>query len=86
MSSKDVKIDKSKGKIKQDQEEEKQPSPQKKDIKNIERYIYITNYSDINSVKIINQLFRDINSLAFGLSSKSDIISKELTEEEQNNN
>ena len=66
---KDIKKDNSKSKITEDQEE-KQPSDQEKNIKNIERYIYITNYSDINSMKIINQLFQDINSLVLDYHQK----------------
>ena len=77
--------DKSKAVAKVKEEEEKYILP-KENPKNIERFIYITKYSDINSLTIINQLFQDINSLAFNLQSKNDIISKELTEEEQNNN
>ena len=67
-------------------EENKKNILQTQNIKNIERYIYITNFSDYNSIKTINRLFEDINSLAFNLSSKHDIISKILTEEEQNSN
>lgn len=79
--------DKSKSLLKENkEEEEKKNLAQSENPKNIERYIYITKYSDINSVKIINQLFQDINSSAFNLTSKNDIISKVLTNEEQNNN
>jgi len=79
--------DKSKSLLKENnKEEEKKNLAQSENPKNIERYIYITKYSDINSVKIINQLFQDINSSAFNLASKNDIISKVLTNEEQNNN
>ena len=68
------------------EEENINKTPEIQNKRNIERFIYITNYSDINSVKIINQLFEDINSSAFNLSTKNDIISKTLSEEEQNNN
>ena len=87
-NTKDTKSkDKSKSKIKENEEEEnKEQIIPKENPQNIERFIYITKYSDFNSVKIINQLFQDINSKAFNLESKNDIISKELTEEEQNNN
>ena len=71
---------------KEEEKQEKENIPQTQNIKNIERYIYITNFSDYNSIKMINHLFEDINSVAFNLSSKSDIISKILTEEEQNSN
>ena len=68
------------------EEENINKTPEIQNKRNIERFIYITNYSEINSVKIINQLFEDINSSAFNLSTKNDIISKTLSEEEQNNN
>ena len=61
-------------------------SSQIENKRNIERFIYITNYSNINSVIKINQLFEDINSSAFNITEKNDIISKTLDEEEQNNN
>ena len=88
-NNKDQKKSKDKLKAKQKEEEEEKDQEviiPKVNPKNIERFIYLTNYSDINSVKTINQLFQDINSSAFNLTSKNDIISKELTEEEQDNN
>jgi len=88
-NNKDQKKSKDKLKAKQKEEEEEKEKEviiPKENPKNIERFIYLTNYSDVNSVKTINQLFQDINSSAFNLASKKDIISKELTEEEQNNN
>ena len=87
-NTKDTKSkDKSKSKIKENEEEEnKEKIIPKENTQNIERFIYITKYSDFNSVKIINQLFQDINSKAFNLESKNDLIKKDLTEEEQNNN
>ena len=78
--------DKTSNKEEEEQEKEKNNIPQTQNIKNIERYIYITNFTDYNSIITINHLFEDINSLAFNLSSKIDIISKILTEEEQNSN
>ena len=77
--------DKSKTLSQQSKEEEKQITS-RQNPKNIERFIYITKYSDINSLKIINQLFEDINTLSFNLTSKGELISKILSEEEQNNN
>ena len=77
--------DKSKTLSKESKEEEKQIAS-RQNPKNIERFIYITKYSDINSLKIINQLFEDINTLSFNLKSKGELISKILSEEEQNNN
>ena len=88
-NNKDQKSSKDKLKSKQKEEEEEEDKEvimPKENPKNIERFIHLTNYSDINSVKTLNQLFQDINSSAFNLTSKNDIISKELTEEEQNNN
>ena len=78
--------DKTNNKEEEEQEKEKNNIPQTQNIKNIERYIYITNFTDYNSIITINHLFEDINSLAFNLSSKIDIISKILSEEEQNSN
>ena len=63
--------DKSKTLSKESKEEEKQITT-RQNPKNIERFIYITKYSDINSLKIINQLFEDINTLAFNLTSKGE--------------
>ena len=88
-NNKDQKKSKEKLKAKQKEEEEEEKEEviiPKENPKNIERFIYLTNYSDINSVKTLNLLFQEINSSAFNLSSNNDIISKELTPEEQNNN
>ncbi len=79
---------KSKAKLTEKKEEEENIllTPKEKP-KNIERYIYITRYSDSDSFKIINQLFKDINTAAFNMTeADNNLVSKILTEEEQNNN
>ena len=53
---------------------------------NLERFIYITTYSDVISLQKLKKLFEEINQSAFSLRSPKEIYIRELTEEERNNN
>ena len=53
---------------------------------NLERFIYITTYSDVITLQKLKQLFEEINQSAFNLHSPKEIYIRELTEEERNNN
>jgi hypothetical protein len=61
--------------------EEVKPPPPKEKI--IERFIVITTYNDIETMKTLTELFEAINKEAFGLQSNKDIYNRMLTEEEQ---
>ena len=54
--------------------------------KNLERFIYITTYSDVITLQKLKKLFEEINQSAFSLRSPKEIYIKELTEDERNNN
>ena len=53
---------------------------------NLERFIYITTYSDVITLQKLKKLFEEINQSAFSLRSPKEIYIKELTEDERNNN
>ena len=53
---------------------------------NLERFIYITTYSDVLTLQKLKKLFEEINQSAFSLRSPKEIYIRELTEEERNNN
>ena len=81
---KDKNKDKDKEKEKEEEAEEiPQPKPK---IKNIERYIYISSYSDSSLMSTLKQLFEEINQKAFNLSSNKEVNTYELSPEEQDNN
>lgn len=67
-------------------EEKKEEDKPYENEKLIERFIHVTTYSDSNSMEIIKQLFENINQKAFSLKSVKEIYTKELSEEERNNN
>ena len=83
------KKDKQKGKEKEktideeNENENKIPEPQPK---NIERYIYISTYLDVELMTNLKFLFEEINQKAFNFSSSREIYTYNLTQEEQNNN
>lgn len=60
------------------------PPPEKE--KNLERFIYVSVYSDIELMKKLKDLFEQINQPAFQLRSVKEIYTKSLTPEEQENN
>ena len=66
------------------EENEKEPEPEKE--KNLERFVYITTYSDSKTMEILHSLFEEINQPAFDLKSVKEIYTKALTEEERDNN
>lgn len=55
-------------------------------LKNIEKFIHITEYNDYTSMDIIKSLFEQINKLAFKLNSSKEIYSKELSIDEKQDN
>ena len=75
-----------KGKGKNEPEEEEPPKRPPEKPYNLERFIYITIYLDSNFMKIIKQLFEEINQQAFKLRSVKEIYTRGLTEEERDNN
>ena len=68
-----------------EEEEEEQCPPPEKPL-NLERFIYITTYLDSNFMKILKKLFEEINQAAFNLKSVKEIYTRELTQEEKENN
>lgn len=73
-----------KGQVVQQVEEEIKPPPPK--IKNIERFIYVTTYNDIETMKTLKELFESINKEAFNLKSIKEVYTKTLTPEEEEDN
>jgi hypothetical protein len=71
---------------KQEEEEVEQPQPVVEKPKNLERFIYVTTYSDEDAMTKIRELFEEINQSAFQLRSVKDIYTKDLTDEEKDNN
>lgn len=67
-----------------EEEEEVLPPPEKE--KNLERFIYVTTYSDSTAMQKIKEIFEEINQPAFQLRSVREIYTKNLTEEERDNN
>ena len=61
-------------------EELKQKKP------NIERYIYISSYSDVDLMSKLKHLFEEVNQTAFNFVSEREIYSYNLTNQEQDNN
>ena len=78
--------DRQKGKVNNEPEEEEPQLPPPEKPYNLERFIYITSYLDSNFMKIIKQLFEEINQQAFKLRSVKEIYTRGLTEEERDNN
>ena len=68
------------------EETEEKKIPEKEKEKNLERFIHITTYSDIETLKRLKQLFEEVNQSAFSLRSPKEIYTRELSEEERNNN
>ena len=75
----------SKQKSKKEIEEEENIPPIPKPF-NIERFIYISSYSDSNLMSNLNQLFEEINQTAFNFPSEKEIYTYDLSQEEQENN
>ena len=82
----DPKTDKNaKGKNDKPEEEEPQPVPVEKP-KTLERFIYVTTYSDSAAMEKIKEVFEEINQPAFSLKSVKEIYTRDLTDEERDNN
>jgi hypothetical protein len=64
--------------------EEVKPPPPKE--KNLERFIYVTTYNDSDTMKILKELFENINKDAFNLKSVKETYTKTLSLNEQNDN
>ena len=64
--------------------EEVKPPPPKE--KNLERFIYVTAYNDSETMKILKELFENINKDAFNLKSVKETYTKTLSLNEQNDN
>lgn len=54
--------------------------------KNITRVIYVTHYTDSDTLNIMKRLFEEINQRAFDLRSAKEIYARELSKREQNDN
>ena len=67
--------------IKEEIKEESKPR-----LQNIERYIYISSYSDIDLMSNLKQLFEEVNQTAFNFESENEIYSYNLSSQEQDNN
>lgn len=65
-------------------EEEVKPPPVKE--KNIERFIHVTTYNDIEALKTLKELFESINQTALSLKSVKEVYTNSLTQEEQEDN
>ena len=81
---KDVK-GKGKNKKEEEKEEEVHLQPPEKP-ENIERFIYVTTYYDSVAMQKIKELFEEINQKAFQLRSVKEIYTRNLTDEERDNN
>ena len=68
----------------EDEVEETLPPPEKE--KNLERFIYVTSYNDSDAMKKIKELFEEINKPAFNLLSVREIYTRNLTDDERDNN
>ena len=75
-----------KGKNKNEPEEEEPQGPPPEKTLNLERFIYVTNYLDSSFMQTLKELFEEINQSAFNLKSVKEIYTKDLTEEERDNN
>ena len=71
---------------KQEEEEVEQPQPVVEKPKNLERFIYVTTYWDEDAMTKIRGLFEEINQSAFQLRSVKEIYTRDLTDEEKDNN
>jgi len=71
---------------KQEEEEVVQPQPIVEKPKNLERFIYVTTYWDEDAMTKIRGLFEEINQSAFQLRSVKEIYTRDLTDEEKDNN
>lgn len=60
--------------------------PQVEKEKNLERFIYVTTYNDSDAMKRIKELFEEINQPAFNLQSVREIYTRNLTDDERDNN
>ena len=67
-----------------DEVDETLPPPEKE--KNLERFIYVTTYNDSDAMKRIKELFEEINQPAFNLQSVREIYTRNLTDDERDNN
>ena len=81
--SKNIKDTKGKKEI---EEEPKEEEPPKEKPKNLERFIYISTYNDSNLMSTLKKLFEDINQKAFNLVSPKEVYTRELSDEERDNN
>lgn len=86
-----VSIDKNKkspkgGKNQPPEEEEEVVLPPPEKEKNLERFIYVTTYQDSAAMSKIKELFEEINQPAFQLRSVREIYTRNLTDEERDNN
>ena len=80
------KASKGKGKGKNEPEEEEPQAPPPEKPFNLERFICVTTYYDNNFMQTLKKLFEEINQTAFNLRSVKEIYTRELTEEERDNN
>ena len=78
------KNDKNKKKIEEEEEEIPLPPPEKP--YNLERFIYVTTYYDSSAMQKIKELFEEINQQAFQLRSVKEIYTRNLSDEERDNN
>ena len=75
-----------KGKAKNEPEEEEPQGPPPEKPLNLERFIYVTTYYDGNFMQNLKKLFEEINQSAFKLRSVKEIYTRGLSEEERDNN
>ena len=54
--------------------------------KQLERFVYISTYNDSNLMSSLKNLFEEVNTKAFDLSSPKEVYTYELSQMEQNNN
>lgn len=73
-----------KGQVISNEELVVKPPPPKE--KNLERYIHITTYKDHESIAILKDLFETTNKQAFDLKSAKEIYTRDLTDEEKEDN
>ena len=66
--------------------EETETPVKKENPKNLERFIYITSYTDRQFIETIKTVFEEVNQAALELRSPNEIYTQDLTEEQRDDN
>ena len=85
-SEKSAKKSDEKSKNNQNEEQPEDVEPKKENPKNLERFIYITSYTDRQFIETLKTVFEEINQAALELRSPKEIYTQDLTEEQRDDN